>query len=687
MADQEDPRERQFDDTPSGWHRRWRMELNAAKKAREKYDREGSETIRRFLDEREKHTHDEVRVNVYTSNVQTQEAMLYGKTPKTDVARSFSDWMDEGARIGAEMLDRLLNSDVGRSSDTYAAAIEYALSDFLRPGLGVVKLRLEIEFDQTPGQPARLDQEGNELAPEVPEADVARPGSEVIHHEWWHWRDVFWSAEARTWHDARWVGFRSYYSSEEGKKFFGENVWAKVKAPKKDTEPGPGETDARKHDPWTRTEVYEVWDKEHGCVWWWVNGLRVMVTPGGVDAAKNGSVEDPLELEGFWPCPRPMMANLTTDRLMPRSDYALIQDLLRQIDQLSTRIDRLTKAMRVAGVYDKSAGEIGRLVSEATEAELIAVDGWAKFVEKGGLKGAIDWLPIEQISAALQTLREMRQEAKAILDEVSGYSDIVRGQQQAGQTATTSAIEAKFASVRLQRRQDELARFAGDLKSLEAQIISKHFSDETILERSNILATPNRDKAPLGLEAIRSKLMQYRITVKPESIALTDWGRTKAERSEVIQTLGAYFQSTIPFIQMAGQAGPQAAQAALQFVMTTAQWLMAGIRGGADLEEVFNQFITQMKQIAAAAAAQPPQQHPPDPRLMAAQVKAGAEATKAKLGVVQSVVDAKAHQQKTAMDLQAATVEHEMGLQKLEVQQRSDAMRSVASVIPGPNGG
>jgi hypothetical protein len=45
--------------------------------------------------------------------------------------------------------------------------------------------------------------------------------------------------------------------------------------------------------------------------------------------------EDPLGLQGFWPFPRPMVANLTTRKFIPKPDYKLAQDLYREINELT----------------------------------------------------------------------------------------------------------------------------------------------------------------------------------------------------------------------------------------------------------------------------------------------------------------------------------------------------------------
>ena len=98
-----------------------------------------------------------------------------------------------------------------------------------------------------------------------------------------------------------------------------------------------------------KAEVWEFWRKEDKRVYWYSTGADIILD----------SVEDPLQLGGFWPCPMPMVANLTTSLFLPRADFVIAQDLYNQVDELSTRISMITRAVKVVGVYDKNA-EIGR---------------------------------------------------------------------------------------------------------------------------------------------------------------------------------------------------------------------------------------------------------------------------------------------------------------------------------------
>ena len=370
-----------------------------------------------------------------------------------------------------------------------------------------------------------------------------------------------------------------------------------------------------------------------------------------------------------------MIANPTTAKLIPTPDYYLAQDIYDEIDTVSTRITLLEQCISVRGLYDRNNEGIKRLIGEAALNELIGVDAWAAFAEKGGIKGAIDWLPLEMIVAALDKLREYRTELIGLLYQITGMSDIMRGQAANQSTATEQAIKARFASVRVQSMQDEFARFCSDTQKIKAEIIAKHFQPETIIERSNVLRTPDAQMAQGAVQLIKSPERNFRVTVNPDSISLQDYAALKQERFEWLQAVSQFFQIAQPIAQ--------AMPGAMPFLLQIAQWTMAGLKGSNEIEGVFDQAIEAAKQ----ALMQPPPPPQPDPKLEAAKVKAQAEGTKAKIGLVQTVADAHAGMQETAMDLQAAREKHAMEMQKIgagiqsqEAQQRTQAMQQVAKV-------
>lgn len=657
------------DQTPAGLARLWAKELAAAKSNQEKWWKRAEKIIKRYVDDRGDDSTD-TRLNMFTANTQNMEALLFGKTPEVGVERRFADSEDDQARVGSEMLERILNTDLEDDGDTQQEALRHALGDRLRIGLGSVRLRYEIgETETKPGLPAQVDPDGSELAPAVPEQEL-RPDEQVC-VDYVYWKDQRWSP-CRTYADLRWWSFDAPMAEEEFLKRFPkkEDAWtANRKNPTTADDP------TAVKDPLDRCIVTEIWDKETRTVYWYLEGASEILD----------QKEDPLELEGFWPFPRPMFANLTTSKLMPLPDFVLAQDLYDEIDTVFTRITLLEQCIRVAGVYDKNNLEIARLISQTGNNELIAVDAWAAFAEKGGVKGAIDWLPLEMIVMALDKLREYRTELIGLLYQITGMSDIMRGQAAEQATATEQAIKARFASVRVQTLQDEFARFASDTQKIKAEIISKHFSPQTIIERSNIMRTPDAELAQAAVQLIQQPDFQFRISVNPDSVSLQDFAALKQERFEFANTLAIYFQGVIPFVQLMSSV-PGGAQATVQFVIEMAQQMTAGLKGASEMEGVFDQYVAQLKKIAA----QPPPPAQPDPKVQAEQIKAGAakvkadaEAGKAKADMIGTVLDLEATKQKHAMEMQKMQVQHAVGIQSEEAKARSAALQGVNKVTEG----
>ncbi|WFG54184.1 putative portal protein [Myxococcus phage Mx9] len=644
-----------FADTPQGWAQRWQVELKASGEVLEPWHQQGKKILRRYRDERDAQHEGDTRWNLYTTNVQTQLATLYGQTPSASVRRRWADAQDDVARVAAEMLERLLNGDIERDSDTGEEAIAYAVEDRLIPGLGVVRVRYSAEFEPVPAIPAQVDPAtGTVLAPEVPATQ--RKVSEEVATDYLHWQDVRWSP-ARVWHEVRWLAFRAQMQQAKFNARFDPDgalgLWAKV--PKQ----GKSEDSRDKAcTPWDCVEVWEIWDKDRRRVDWYVEGYHEVLD----------SKEDPLRLKGFWPCPRPLLANATTDKLLPRPDFVLAQDFYNEIDLIGTRITLLERAIRVAGLYDKSSGAtVGRLISEAGQNELIPVDNWAAFAEKGGIRGVVDWLPLEQVVNAITTLQGRQQTLRDMLYEVTGMADIMRGASDPRETARAQGIKARFGSVRIQRLQDEIARFASAVQRLKAEIIANHFDVETILAQSNAQYTFDAQLAPQAAQLLKSRMSEYRIEVKPEAVSLTDFAALKAERMEVLAGLASFMQAAAPLGQQVQGSAP--------FLLQMMQWAVAGLRGSSGIEGVLDQAITAAQQAQEAAAQAGPQQQPPDPKVLAQQLKGQQELAKVQADlqadIVRTQVETQANEQKERQQAEWNTRE---AAQKALISQATRAM-------------
>lgn len=598
-----------FADTPQGWAQRWQVELKSSREALEKWHRQGEKIVKRYRDERSAEQDGDTRWNLFTTNVQTQQASLYGQTPQVSVSRRFADSDDDVGRVAGELLQRLLNTDIEKDSDTFRQALKYSLQDRLLPGFGLDRIRYEVEWEDVAGVEAMLDPAtGAELAAAVP--PTRRKAYECVATDYLHWQDVLWSP-ARVWHEVTWLAFRALMDMRQFTARFdpdgSKGLWQAVP---KAGKPKDGSEDGRTCHPWDRVEVWEIWDKVGRKVDWYVEGY----------GATLDSIPDPLGLDGFFPCPMPLLANATTDTLVPRPDFVLAQDFYNEIDLLGTRITLLERAVRVAGVYDKSMGALQRLVGEAGNNELIPVDNWAAFAEKGGIKGVIDWLPLEQIVNAITTLQQRQQALRDMLYEVTGMSDIMRGASDPRETATAQGIKARFGSVRLQYLQDEVARFATDIQRLKAEVISRHFDVESILRQANAEYMFDKELAPKAAELIKSRFGLYRIEVKPEAVSLQDFAALRNEKMEVVSSLASFMQGVAPLAQQVPGSAP--------FLLQMLKWAVSGLRGASTIEGVLDKAIAAAEQAQQQAEEQGPKQQPPDPKVLAQQMKGQQEMAK-----------------------------------------------------------
>lgn len=537
-------------------------EMALSDKAAEKFHKAGKDVIEAYLGKkRDSLPAGVTKTNLFHSNIQTVRSMLYGKIPKVDVSRRYSDANDDAGRAAAEVLQRVLNNDIQASGFEIPDVLRSNLDDRLLPGLSVARVRYDVGTDNAP-------------------------------IDYVHWCDFRWSP-ARTWAEVRWVAFCAYMTKDQATKRFGDKIAEMLTystSPYTEKE----RNQDRKREQQSKAAVWEIWDKSNKRVAWYSKGC-----PQLLDCKP-----DILGLLGFWPCPMPMCANVTTDDWMPRPDYLFAQDLYNEIDVLETRIVILTTAVKAVGVYDSKNADVKRIFQEGMDNDLIPVDNWALFAEKGGLKGAIDWVPIVDIVNAITQLVAMRNDAIQMLYQSTGLSDVLRGAGDPNTSATQDKLKSQYASVRIQALQDEFSRFASDLMAIKAEIISKFVSPENIIKRSNIMLSYDADKAAQAIQLIKDEsALSWRVEVKPESVAMVDYAALRVERNEFIQSLGFFFQSVGPLME----GNPATTAVMLEML----RWNMAAFKGAQSIESVLDRAIQQVQ----TAAAQPPPPPPPNPKI------------------------------------------------------------------------
>jgi hypothetical protein len=347
-----------------------------------------------------------------------------------------------------------------------------------------------------------------------------------------------------------------------------------------------------------KATIYEIWDKKEGIAVWLSKSH-----PEALDV-----VDDPLQLDGFFPCPKPLYATTTTDSLIPVADYAQYQDQARELDVICERIDGLAKAIKVVGVYDSTQSGVQRMLQEGVNNTLIPVDNWMMFAEKGGIKGVVEFMPLDTVVAALNALYLAREQAKQTIYEITGISDIIRGTTDPNETLGAQQLKGQFASKRLKKLQDSVAQFATELLKIKGQIICKHYQPDSIaaIAGANMLSPQDQALVPQAIGLLRDNAMSdFRIEISSDSLIEVDEQQEKQNRMEFIQAVSA-------FVQQASAAPPQLAP-------LLGEVLLYGVRAfkaGKTIEGTIEDAVEQLKQQAAQ-----PQEPQPDPEMVRAQMQ------------------------------------------------------------------
>jgi hypothetical protein len=539
--------------------------------------------IKRYRDDTRGQTLTEsAKFNILWSNVQTLRPAVYAKLPKADIGRRFGD-NDPVGRVAGQLLERAIDFEIEHYPD-YRSTMSYCVEDRFLGGRGTAWVRYEPHT-----APIGIEDDGVSVTGDIEQGEGAPPQMERIEYEcapvdYVHWRD-FGHSTARTWEEVgqvwRWV----YMTREALVERFGEEMAAKIPL---DQGPEPLNAYNENKRLYNRAKICELWDKETQKVYWFSKGM-----PQIIDVR-----DDPLGLEGFYPCPRPLYATTTSDTLVPVPDFVLYQDQAMELDILSDRIDGLVKSLRVRGVYDASQPALQRLMTEGDNNALIPVDKWMAFSEKGGLKGSIDLLPLDTLANALLNCYRAREDIKSQIYEITGIADIIRGVSAASETATAQQIKGQYAGLRLRSMQEEVAMFAAELIRLKAQVMCMHYQPETILAyaAAEQMTPADQQLIPQALELIRNKpLRSFRVDIASDSLVMLDENQNKQDRLQFLQAFGGFLAQALPV----GQASPE-------MVPMMMELLRFGMQAFKAARPIEGQIDATLQQLAQAAQQQQP---------------------------------------------------------------------------------
>lgn len=656
-----------------------------------KYDREykawetrAAKIIKRYRDEGRVSTADTngAKFNILWSNVQTLVPATFARIPQPDVSRRFRD-QDPTGRVAALLLERGLEFEVQHYPD-YRDTMTQCVHDRFLGGRGTAWIRYEPHFKPGSGQITE------DVEAEVPEEQLDYECAPV---DYVHWRD-FGHSVARTWEEVTLVWRKVYMSEAAVTERFGPEIAKKLPYDSTPDDLKRADRNAQS-DVKQQARIYELWDKEDGVACWFSKSMKEFLD----------EKLDPLKLQQFFPCPKPLYATLTNETLVPVPDFTLYQDQAVTLDTLADRAAGLVNMLQLKGVYDASAdASLARLFTEGSNGNLLPVKNWAAFAEKNGLKGQVDVYDLTPIARALDAVYLAAAQQKEQVYEIMGISDIVRGSSNPNETLGAQELKGQYASMRLRSMQSDVSRFATDILQLKAQVMCSKFNPATLvaiaaaeqLSQTDLQQVyqfapgvdpqtgqptppqpvPGPDGKPLphgpamvllvGEERIvdpeaesPNPLRSFRVEVNADSMIQMNEEVEKKARMEFLQANGAFMEKAIALSANAGPATP----IIVPLIMEMWKFGVTGFKVGKTIEGQFDEAIDKLKDLAAQP--QPPR---PDPEMM--KVQAQAQESQARLQH-----DQQAEGMRLQHDQQVAQAQHQREIESAQVKAQMESQK------------
>lgn len=627
---------------------------------------------------------------LFWANIEVIKPTVYSREPVPAVSPNFND-RDPVLRVTSELLER--SAQTGFKIAGINEVMKHVRDDLLVAARGQAWVRYETK------------------------AEAERYGGWAERNciDFLHRRD-FLHDPARTWEEVEWVANGNCWLTREKmkerfEKHSGE-AWTQA-----DYKVRRGPNGRESWSPNDKCQVWELWHKTKRKVVWVARGAPTVLDEG----------EPHLDLEGFFPCPRPAYTTTGYGSLIPVPDFVYYKDQLDEINKLTARIHALSDALQVKGFYP-AGGEIGDAIETALNIYdnrqiMVPVSSLAAFGSGGS---TIVWLPLDMIAETIRGLFEMRRSVIDDVYQITGISDILRGESDANETLGAQQIKVQTGAVRIRDKQAELVRFARDLTRIMAEIMAEHFDQKTLMDMAQMQIPTDADLrkevkpledqaeaikaeveaigngpaedpeaveqaqqlvqqaqqhlAQLGEQAMKimsrptieavmkvlrdQRIRPFALDIETDSTIQVDEAQEKASRAEFVDVMGRMMQQFLPVVQ--------AEPAAAMLVGEILKFALAPYRAGRQLETTVEEFVEQIQ----ARASQPQA----DPGAQAAQAAAEAEQAKAQGEMQLKQAELQMRQQEAQATLQAQQAEAQLRAQEAQTKAEMAAQEMQAKV-------
>jgi len=463
------------DGKPSEPVARWLREISDARKREEVYRKDAERVVNIYEMERSQQEPNAQAFNILYANTETISPAVYNSTPRPVVKRRFKDDNPPG-KVASKVMQRTLEFLRDSNDDDFTPfddLMKNAVLEALLPGRGVTRFRYDAETVKAPAEdPSQEPSESVE--------------SETVCGEEVPWNRIYFGY-AKRWTQVPWICFEHFMTREECVENFGEEKGNAIKLTAVPSDSGDREDKLPANAQGVKfAHIYEIWDKTTRTV--------RFISEGAKESLKD--IPDPLKLSGFYPIPRPLAFTGKVKSLIPVPLYLMYEQQAIELNKVSTRIIRLTDALKVRGFYDGTLQGLDRLLA-SPDNTLLPASNTAAMQQGQSLESSIWLMPLDKIVSTLQQLYINRQQIMSVIYQITGVADIMRGASQASETLGAQKMKEAWGTMRLKRMQKEVQRYVRDCMRIMAELAAENFDQKTFASMTGVQLLTDVQKAEL----------------------------------------------------------------------------------------------------------------------------------------------------------------------------------------------
>lgn len=411
--------------------------------------------------------------------------------------------------------------------------------------------------------------------------------------------------------------------------------------------------------------VAEVWCKRTKKIYWLLRGSPEVLK----------TVDDPYNLSTFYPQP-PFLQFFTTKKGLPRPLYSFYKKQAEELNDISYRIKRLVRALRVRGGYTTGIEGLGAILKSGDN-EMTEVKGLpqGQAGQSANLSNHVWMVPIKEIIEALPQLYRQRAEVKAVIFEITGVADIMRGSSVASETLGAQKLKNEWGSLRLKRAQRQVSDFIVDSLRLAVELMLE-FGDTDTLRRASQSTLPTEEQVQMQMlqmqqqqaasgqppqpqqpppitwekviEFLRSEKLAFAaIDIETGSSVDVEATEDKAAMGELLNAVAQFMNGIGPLIEK-GQMPQEAGIGLLK-------GMVRRYRMGDQVEAALD-----------AMATKKPEPQQPDPKMQAEQAKAQFEMESLKQTAELQAQEHQLKMQELQMRAKESALEHQYRMMELQ---------------------